>query len=96
MRRRRAQGILECAVWRRPRSTESGAPGTLCLNGEPIYLRGALYQSYHPEGVYTAGDIESIQDDIACAKRAGFDLLRIHIKVDDPLVLYYADTMGIL
>jgi hypothetical protein len=75
---------------------ESGAPGTLSLNGEPIYLRGALYQSYHPEGVYTAGDVESIQDDIATAKRAGFDLLRIHLKVDDPLVLYYADTMGIL
>jgi len=75
---------------------ESASPGTLSLNGEPIYLRGALYQSYHPEGVYTAGDIESIQDDITCAKRAGFDLLRIHIKVDDPLVLYYADTMGIL
>ena len=75
---------------------ESGAPGTLSLNGEPIYLRGALYQSYHPEGVYTAADVDSIQEDIRCAKRAGFDLLRIHIKVDDPLVLYYADTMGIL
>src|SRR5439155_1688746 len=75
---------------------EASARGTLSLNGEPIYLSGALYQSYHPEGVYTAGDIESIQDDIACAKRAGFDLLRIHIKVDDPLVLYYADTIGIL
>lgn len=75
---------------------ESGAPGTLNLNGEPIYLRGALYQSYHAEGVYTAGDVEAIQDDILQAKRAGFDLLRIHIKVDDPLVLYYADTLGIL
>jgi len=75
---------------------ESTAPASLCLNGEPIYLRGALYQSYHPEGVYTAGDVESIRDDIVCAKRAGFDLLRIHIKVDDPLVLYYADTIGIL
>jgi hypothetical protein len=75
---------------------ESGAPGTLSLNGEPIYLRGALYQSYYPEGVYTAGDVESIQDDIRCAKIAGFDLLRIHIKVDDPLVHYHADTMGIL
>ena len=74
----------------------ANAPATLSLNGEPIYLRGALYQSYHPEGVYTAGDVESIQDDIVQAKRAGFDLLRIHIKVDDPLVLYYADTLGIL
>jgi glycosyl hydrolase family 2 len=77
-------------------AAESGAPGTLNLNGEPIYLRGALYQSYHPEGVYTAGDVEAIQDDILQAKRAGFDLLRIHIKVDDPLVLYYADALGIL
>jgi hypothetical protein len=75
---------------------ESSAPASLCLNGEPIYLRGALYQSYHPEGIYTAGDVETIQHDICQAKRAGFDLLRIHIKIDDPLVLYYADTMGIL
>ena len=75
---------------------ESGAPAALHLNGEPIYLRGALYQSYHAEGIYTAGDVASIRNDIETAKAAGFDLLRIHIKVDDPLVLYYADTIGIL
>lgn len=75
---------------------ESDAPASLCLNGEAIYLRGALYQSYHPEGIYTAGDLESLREDILAAKRAGFDLLRIHIKVDDPLVLYLADTIGIL
>ncbi|MFL6589077.1 MAG: glycoside hydrolase family 2 protein [Chthoniobacterales bacterium] len=75
---------------------ESGGPGTLNLNGEPIYLRGALYQSYHAEGVYTAGDLQAVRDDIISAKQAGFDLLRIHIKVDDPLVLYCADTLGIL
>lgn len=75
---------------------ESGAPAALSLNGEPIYLRGALYQSYHAEGIYTAGDVASIQHDIEAAKTAGFDLLRIHIKVDDPLVLFYADTIGIL
>jgi hypothetical protein len=75
---------------------EAGSPSALSLNGEPIYLRGALYQSYYPDGVYTAGDTKALRDDIGCAKRAGFDLLRIHIKVDDPLLLYYADTMGIL
>src|SRR5215217_8587617 len=74
----------------------STAPGTLSLNGEPIYLRGALYQSYHPEGVYTAGDTQTLRDDIAYAKRVGFDLLRVHIKVDDPMLLYFADTLGIL
>jgi hypothetical protein len=74
----------------------STAPGTLCLNGEPIYLRGALYQSYYPEGIYTAGDTQTLCDDIAHAKRIGFDLLRVHIKVDDPRLLYCADTLGIL
>ncbi len=75
---------------------ENGAPAALCLNGEAIYIRGALYQSYYPDGVYTAGDVQVLKDDIAYAKRFGFDLLRIHIKVDDPLLLYYADTIGIL
>lgn len=74
----------------------SGAPPMLSLNGGPIFLRGALYQSYYPEGVYTAADTAALRNDIATAKRAGFDLLRIHIKVDDPLLLYYADTLGIL
>ncbi len=75
---------------------ETGLPSALTLNGEPIYLRGALYQSYYPDGVYTAADAQALRDDIAYAKRVGFDLLRIHIKVDDPLLLYYADTLGML
>ena len=75
---------------------DTASPATLCLNGEAIYLRGALYQSYYPDGVYTAWDVQVLKDDIAGAKRCGFDLLRIHIKVDDPLLLYYADTLGIL
>lgn len=71
-------------------------PCALSLNNQPIYLRGALYQSYHPDGVYTAGDVSTLRNDIAYARKAGFDFLRIHIKLDDPLVLYYADTLGIL
>ena len=71
-------------------------PNALSLNNRPIYLRGALYQSYHPDGIYTAGDVSTIRNDIAFARKAGFDFLRIHIKLDDPLVLFYADTLGIL
>ncbi len=78
-------------------SAHSGRePAMLCLNNKPIYLRGALYQSYHPAGVYTAPDARTLHDDIAYARSAGFDFLRIHIKLDDPLVLYYADRLGIL
>jgi hypothetical protein len=77
-------------------SEDPASPAALCLNGEAIYLRGALYQSYYADGVYTAGDVQVLKDDIAFAKRAGFDLLRVHIKIDDPLLLFYADSLGIL
>lgn len=72
------------------------SPAMLSLNNKPIYLRGALYQSYHPDGVYTAGDASTLRKDIEFARDSGFDFLRVHIKLDDPLVLYYADLLGIL
>src|SRR4029078_5381928 len=75
---------------------DAALPAALTLNGNPIYIRGALYQSYYPDGIYTAGDTQALRDDIAYDKGDGFDLLRVHIKVDDPLLLYYADTLGIL
>ena len=75
---------------------EGDAPAMLCLNNKPIYLRGALYQSYYPAGVYTACDTATLRNDIAFALEAGFDFLRIHVKLDDPLLLYYADCLGIL
>jgi hypothetical protein len=68
----------------------------LRLNGVPRCLRGALYQSFFPEGVYTAGDVQQLKNDILAAKRYGFNFLRIHIKIDDPLLLHYADVLGIL
>ncbi len=77
-------------------SADGIGPAMLCLNNKPIYLRGALYQSYHPDGVYTARDARTLRNDIMVAREAGFDFLRIHIKLDDPILLYYADTLGIL
>ena len=68
----------------------------LRLNNVARYLRGALHQSYYPDGVYTAGSVETLKNDILWAKKFGFNFLRIHIKIDDPLLLYYADTMGIM
>jgi hypothetical protein len=77
-------------------AADGTGPAMLCLNNKPIYLRGALYQSYHPDGVYTARDARTLRNDILFAREAGFDFLRIHIKLDDPILLYYADTLGIL
>jgi len=75
---------------------DGNGPARLCLNNKPIYLRGALYQSYFPDGVYTARQLRTLEQDIAYALDAGFDFLRVHIKLDDPLLLYCADTMGML
>lgn len=77
-------------------ANDSRSPAQLCLNNQPIYLRGALYQSYHPDGVYTATEASTLRDDINYARSAGFDFLRVHIKLDDPLLLFYADTAGML
>jgi hypothetical protein len=78
------------------KSDDDKGPAILRLNNVPRYLRGALYQSYHPDGVYTAGNVETLKQDILWAKHFGFNFLRIHIKIDDPLLLYYADSIGIM
>lgn len=66
------------------------------LNGEPLYLRGALDQGYWPEGGYTPPNDEDLRQDVELALRAGYNLIRKHIKLEDPLWLYYADQLGLL
>lgn len=68
----------------------------ILLNGKPIYVRGALDQSFNPLGVYTAPGDEFLKRDIELAKAAGFNMLRIHIKADEPRKLYWADQLGML
>src|SRR3954468_15120803 len=75
---------------------EAGGAVALRLNNMARYLRGALHQSYYPEGVYTAGEVNTLKHDIEYAKQVGFNFLRIHIKIDDPLLLYWADRLGML
>ena len=66
------------------------------LNNRPIYLLGALNQSFNPEGVYTFLTDEAIRRDIERAKEFGFNFLRLHIKVDEPRLYYWADKLGML
>ncbi len=67
----------------------------ITLNGQPLYLRTALHQSFHPAGVYAYVDEQIIRDDLTAAKAAGLNGLRIHIKVDDPRLYYWADRLGL-
>jgi glycosyl hydrolase family 2 len=69
---------------------------SVLLNGEPIYLKGALDQSFNPDGIYTAPTDEFLRRDMELAKQAGLNFLRIHIKPDEPRRLYWADKLGVL
>jgi hypothetical protein len=66
------------------------------LNGKPIYLRGALDQSFNPKGIHTAPSDEFLRKDIELAKSLGLNFLRIHIKSEEPRRLYWADKLGML
>ena len=66
------------------------------LNNRPVYLLGALNQSFNPDGVYTFLTDEAIRRDVERAKEFGFNFLRLHIKVDEPRLYYWADKLGLL
>jgi hypothetical protein len=68
----------------------------ILLNGEPVYLRGALDQAFHPDGLHTYPSDEIIRNDIQLAKNLGLNMLRCHIKVNDPRYYYWADRLGLL
>ena len=76
---------------------EKSRPYTaIFLNDKPIYLRGALDQSFTPDGIYTFHTDADIRRDIEEAKHFGLNFLRIHIKIDDPRLYYWADKLGLL
>ena len=75
-------------------------PGTefpyVALNHKPIYLQITLDQSYHPDGFYTFPSDAFMRDEILRSKRIGLNANRIHIKVEVPRKLYWADKLGLL
>lgn len=68
----------------------------VALNNEPVYLKMALDQSYHPEGFYTFPSDRFMKEEIQRAKDLGLNGLRIHIKAEVPRKLYWADKLGLL
>ncbi|MCE5346258.1 MAG: glycoside hydrolase family 2 [Bacteroidales bacterium] len=73
----------------------TGAP-YIALNNKPLYLQLCLDQSYHPDGFYTFPSDEFMRDEIIRSKKIGLNGNRIHIKVEVPRKLYWADKLGLL
>jgi hypothetical protein len=68
----------------------------IALNNKPIYLQLTLDQSYHPEGFYTFPSDAFMRDEILRSRRLGLNANRLHVKVDVPRKLYWADRLGLL
>lgn len=85
-------GLREISVAKAP----GGDYTYIQLNGKPIYLMGALHQSFHPGGIHQYPDDATMRSDYELCKRVGLNFLRIHIKVPVPRELYWADKLGVL
>ena len=76
------------------------APGKdysrILLNGKPLFLCGTLDQGYHPEGYFTAPNEEDFSGNAFRLKRLGLNMVRFHIKTEEPRRLYWMDRAGIL
>ncbi|MBT5205375.1 MAG: glycoside hydrolase family 2 [Gammaproteobacteria bacterium] len=70
--------------------------GKLCLNQQPLYIKGLLDQGYFPEGWYTPLDDAAMIRDIELVQAMGFNLVRKHQKAEDPRFLYWADRKGLM
>lgn len=68
----------------------------LLLNGHFLFQLGLLDQGYWPDGIYTAPTDEALKFDITFAKRAGFNMIRKHMKTEPQRWYYWADKLGLL
>lgn len=66
------------------------------LNGKFVFHIGLLDQGYWPDGVFTAPTDEALLYDIKLAKRAGFNVIRKHIKVEPARWYYHCDKEGLM
>jgi hypothetical protein len=67
----------------------------LFWNDRPWYVRGVLDQGYHPEGIYRSPSSDARIADLKAMLDAGFDTVRVHIKVEEPRVYAAADVLGL-
>lgn len=68
----------------------------LYLNDERLYVRGVLDQGYWPESGLTAPDVDTLVADLLHARDLGYNLVRKHLKLEDPRWLHHADRTGML
>ncbi|MDJ1505852.1 glycoside hydrolase family 2 protein [Xanthocytophaga agilis] len=66
------------------------------LNGQFLMQLGLLDQGYWPDGILTAPTEEALKFDIEYTKKAGYNLIRKHMKTEPDRFYYWADKLGLL
>jgi hypothetical protein len=66
------------------------------LNGKFTFLAGFLDQSFWPDGQYTAPTDKALESDLLATKMFGFNMIRLHQKVNPERWYYYADRHGLV
>ncbi|WP_082597022.1 glycoside hydrolase family 2 protein [Sphingomonas sp. Root241] len=75
--------------------TVTGQP-MLLLNNKPYFQNGTLDQGWWPDGLLTPPSEAAMRYDLEFLKKAGFNMVRKHIKVEPARYYYDADHMGML
>ena len=68
----------------------------ILLNGKPVYLNGTLDQAFNPKGHFSYPTDQDMHDEAWRLKRLGLNMVRIHIKPEEPRKLYWMDKLGVL
>ena len=68
----------------------------ILLNGKPIYINGTLDQAFNPKGHFTYPTDDDMYQEAYRLKRLGLNMVRIHIKPEEPRKLYWMDKLGVL
>lgn len=66
------------------------------INDRPVFQRLVLDQGFYPDGIYTAPSDDALRQDVELSMAAGFNGARLHQKVFEPRLLYWADKLGYL
>lgn len=66
------------------------------LNGKPIFMFGLLDQGWWPDGLYTPPTDEALLYDLQVTKRAGYNTVRKHVKVEPARFYRHCDELGLL
>ncbi len=68
----------------------------LTLNGKILFHHGPLDQGWWPDGLLTPPSDAAMRSDIEFLKKAGFNMIRKHIKVEPRRYYYHCDRLGMM